>query len=83
MDGNLKQMASIEAELQQARATYAASYQDTVLQLKKLQDVKSSLDALSTTPSQRQKELSTLLQTLYSAYGKSQNSNSTTNKVTK
>jgi hypothetical protein len=78
MEDNLKQIASVDVALQQARSTYAASYQDAVLQLKKLDDAKSDLDALAATPSQT-KEMTALLQALYTAYQTTQKERSETN----
>jgi hypothetical protein len=77
LDENLAKLEAADAALQQARATYAVSYKDAVLQLKKLDDVKSGLDTVSASPG-RTKELTELLRTLYAVYQKSQtNTNST------
>lgn len=71
LDDNLKAMQAADSALQQARTTYANSYKDAVLQLKKLDQVKSDLDTVASKPSDA-KQLNELLQTLYAIYEKSQ-----------
>lgn len=74
LDHNVAAIQTAEAEMQRARDTYAASYKEAVLQLKKLEDVESQLKKLATTPKEREK-LSELLNTLYTLYQQSQKKN--------
>src|SRR5258707_9630651 len=71
LDDNMAKVQVADISLQQARTTYAARYKDAVLQLKKLDDVKSSLDTLSAKPSDT-KQLTELLRTIYVVYQNSQ-----------